>query len=120
VSTLLSILKWLILIPVLVVAALLGIANDQPVTVNLNPFVPEDTGLQVELALYQVAFLAFVAGGLVGGFAVWNGQRRHRHAARERRSAAAVWRARAEAARGDQAPPPLAPGLPALPYRRES
>ena len=96
-------LKWLILLPVLVVAALLGVANDHPVPIRLNPFEPDDPVLQTELALYMVVFLAFVLGALVGAFAMWNGQRRWRQRARERREEAAAWRSRArEAERNDE------------------
>ncbi len=59
-------LKWLILLPVLVVVALLGVANDHPVPIRLNPFEPDDPVLQTQLPLYMLAFLVFVLGALVG------------------------------------------------------
>ena len=55
--TLGTILKWAILLPVLLAVVLLAVANDQTVTVHLNPFDKADPVLKVELALYQIAFL---------------------------------------------------------------
>ena len=74
--TLGTILKWAILLPILLAIVLLAVANDQSVTVNLNPFDKTDPALKVELALYQIAFLIFVLGVLFGGLIVWTGQRR--------------------------------------------
>jgi hypothetical protein len=95
-STLGAILKWAILLPVLVAVVLLAVANDQIVTVHLNPFDTSDPVLRLDLALYQVAFLLFVLGVLVGGVVAWRGQLKHRRRARDRRQEAALWQARAE------------------------
>ncbi|MGQ7793098.1 LapA family protein [Faunimonas sp. B44] len=95
-TTIGTILKWLILLPILAAVALIAVANDHMVAVNLNPFDPADPVLRVELALYQIAFLFFVLGALAGGFVIWNGQRRYRREARQVRDDAAFWRARAE------------------------
>jgi hypothetical protein len=100
------ILKWIILLPVLVVALLLAVANTQPVGVHLNPFDSADPALTVTLALYQVLFILFAAGALVGGFVVWLNQLKHRRHARRSGEEAARWQARAERVerRGDTAP----------------
>lgn len=95
-STLGTILKWVILLPILVVVVLLAVANDQIVTIHLNPFDTSDPVLRVDLALYQVAFILFVLGTLVGGLVAWRGQRKHRRRAREQRHETALWQARAE------------------------
>jgi ABC-type uncharacterized transport system permease subunit len=92
-----TIVKWLVLLPVLAAVALMAVANDHRVTVNFNPFEPADPVLQVELALYQIAFAVFVLGALVGAFVAWKsqlGRRRRRRAADERLAAS-----RAEAAK---------------------
>ncbi len=91
-------LKWLILAPVLLVVALLSVANDHRVTLHLNPFEPADPTLQIDLALYQFGFAAFVAGALVGAFIVWNSQRKYRREARDHRYEVARWQAKAEQA----------------------
>lgn len=83
-ATLGTILKWLVLLPVFLAVVLLAIANDQSVTVHLNPFAPEDPVLSVELALYQVGFILFALGAVAGGIVAWNGQRRAHRRARER------------------------------------
>lgn len=95
-GTLGTILKWAILLPVLIVVVLLAVANDQIVTVHLNPFDTDDPILRIDLALYQVAFVLFVLGVLVGALVAWRGQFRHRRRARERGREAALWQARAE------------------------
>jgi hypothetical protein len=83
-------LKWIILLPVAVAVLLLAVANDQSVTVHLNPFDTEDPVLRVELALYQIAFIVFVVGALTGAFVAWSGALRRR--ARRRREQAALER----------------------------
>jgi hypothetical protein len=109
-----ALLKWIVLLPVAVVAVLLAVANDQPVTVHLNPFDTADPVLRVELALYQFAFVLFALGALVGAAIAWGGQARHRRRARERERDAALWQARAERSeRRTEAPPaPAAGSLP--------
>lgn len=97
-----TILKWAILLPVLAAILLLAVANGQDVTVHLNPFVLDDPVLRAELPLYQLAFVIFVVGVLVGGLVAWTGAARQRRRERERREAA-LFASRAEPARG--APP---------------
>ena len=92
--TLGTILKWAILLPIFLAVVLLAVANDQSVTVNLNPFDKTDPALKVELALYQIAFLVFVLGVLFGGLIGWSGQRRRQ--LRNRRAETASWQPRAE------------------------
>lgn len=89
-------LKWIILLPILVVVTLLAVANDQPVTVRLNPFDSSDTSLSIDLALYQLGFLIFILGVLVGGFVAWNKQRRFRRLAKVEHREAVHWREKAE------------------------
>ena len=75
-----TIMKWVILLPVLLVVVLLAVANDQSVTVHLNPFDKSDPVLKVDLALYQLFFLILVLGVLIGGFIVWLNRLRGRAA----------------------------------------
>jgi uncharacterized integral membrane protein len=107
-------LKWLILVPVLAVVALLSVANDHLVTLHLNPLAPADPAQQIHLALYQIGFAAFVAGALAGAFIVWNSQRKYRRKARDNRHEAARWQAKAEQAErtdGKTGPLLAGPGL---------
>ena len=88
-----TILKWVILLPILAVVLLVAVANGQIVRVHLNPFDTADPVLKIDLALYQIAFIVFVLGVLVGGLVAWSGQRRHRrrlYDMRERASAEAT------------------------------
>lgn len=89
-------LKWLILLPILIVVVLLAVANDQIVPVHLNPFDPADPVLRLDLALYQVAFAAFALGAICGGMVVWSNQRKYRRQAHNTRKALTFWQARAE------------------------
>ena len=81
----LTLLKWIILLPVLLAVLLLAMANDQTVTINLNPFDPGDPVLRAEIAVYQFGFVTFVLGALIGGFVDWASQRKYRRQARLRR-----------------------------------
>src|SRR5688500_9982078 len=104
-ATLATILRWLILLPVLAAIILIAIANDQTVTVHLNPFDTSDPVLRADLALYQLAFVVFVLGALIGGLVAWGGQRKYRRQARRTSEEAAFWQARAERADRRQAQP---------------
>lgn len=75
---------WLVILPVAIVAVALGVANRAPVTLAWNPIDPAAGSFQ--LPLFVVAFVMFALGALVGGFTVWNRQRRWRRAAREGRA----------------------------------
>jgi uncharacterized integral membrane protein len=92
------ILKWIVPLPVLLVALFLAVANTELVAVRFNPFDSADAALTVELALYQLVFLVFAVGALVGGFVVWLNQHKYRRDARRNSEAAAVWQARAQRA----------------------
>jgi hypothetical protein len=77
-----TVLKWIILLPVLVAALLLAVANTQTIDLHLNPFDSGDPVLTKHLALYQLAFVVFVAGALIGGLIVWLNQHKYRRRAR--------------------------------------
>ena len=104
--TLGTILKWAILLPVLLAIVLLAVANEQTVTINLNPFDADDPVLRLELALYQVCFAFFVVGALIGGLIVWLGQGKYRKRARDRRAEAALWQARSDWSERQSQPEP--------------
>jgi uncharacterized integral membrane protein len=71
-------LRGLIMVPAFVALALLAMANQHPVTVSFDPFDPSDTEFAVTLPLYVLAFTILIAGVLLGGFAAWLKQGRHR------------------------------------------
>jgi len=88
-----TLVKWIILLPVLMGVLLLAIANDQSVTIHLNPFDTQDPVLRADMPVYQFGFLAFVVGALVGGLIAWSGQHRYRKRARHRAADAPPWQA---------------------------
>lgn len=66
------------MIPAFVALALLAMANQQPVTVSFDPFDASDTDFTVTVPLYVLGFTILIAGVLLGGFAAWLKQGRHR------------------------------------------
>jgi hypothetical protein len=107
-----TILKWLVLLPLLLAIVLLAVANDHGVTVHLNPFDTGDPVLRVDLAVYQLAFVVFVLGVLIGGFLVWLGQGKYRRRANHAPNGAATWQPRAEPRRREAEPSRAAAYLP--------
>lgn len=81
-----SVLKWLLLLPVAILAVMLAIANRTPVTLTFDPFGAAD--LRVAAPLFIVVFVSIMIGVVVGGTGVWFRQARHRRAARDARSEA--------------------------------
>lgn len=89
-------LKLLILLPILIAVVLLAVANDQTVTLHLNPFAVDDPVLRLDLPLYQLGFALFVLGAVVGGLVNWASQRKHHRRTRHRRDEAQAWQSRPE------------------------
>jgi uncharacterized integral membrane protein len=104
-------IKWAVLLPVLLLAALFAVANDHVVQFRFNPLDSADSASQIELPLYQIVMAAFVIGALCGAFTAWNRQRKYRRKARVQSGEAAKWQARAEQA-GDVPRSPSATLLP--------
>ena len=71
-------LKTLALLPAAAVLALLAWANRQPVTVSFDPFDASDMDFTLTMPLYVLGFTILIAGILLGGFAAWLTQGRHR------------------------------------------
>jgi len=89
------VLKWVILLPVLLGIVLLAVANDETVTVHLNPFDKADPVLRIDLALYQLGFGLFLVGAICGGIVAWSSALRRGRRIR-RRESSELWQARAE------------------------
>jgi uncharacterized integral membrane protein len=73
-------LKAIVVIPPAVVLVALALVNRQPVTVSLNPFDSSDPDLAVTVPLYLAGFTVLIAGVVLGGFAAWFKQGKHRRA----------------------------------------
>lgn len=79
------IIGWVVVLPLTAAVIALAVANRAPVTVAWNPLEAGTAGHGFAVPLFLVGFFFFAAGAVVGGFVVWNTQRRFRRAARERR-----------------------------------
>ena len=96
-------LKWLILLPIVVVLLALALANRHQVTLYLDPFPGgAPNGPQLSAPLYLVLLSAVMAGVLIGGVAAWLKQGRQRREGR--RARAELRRVNAERARQDLHP----------------
>ncbi|WP_448040174.1 DUF1049 domain-containing protein [Bradyrhizobium liaoningense] len=113
-------LTALIVIPLGLILGAFAVANRHFVTVSFDPFISDDPSLSLTLPLFLLLILVAALGVVVGGSAVWFGQRHWRRAARrndvEARSARAELadlRAQAAAARPEpqRLPAPSGVGL---------
>lgn len=66
-----KLLRWLLLVPVALLAILLAIANRQSVTFSLDPFDPVTPALGVTMPLALIVIIAMLIGILIGGLASW-------------------------------------------------
>ena len=95
------IVKLVILIPVAIVLVLLSVANRHAVTLALNPFNADDTLLSLTLPFFVFLLIAVMAGVVLGSFATWFTQGRHRKRARDEAYEARKWRQEADRQRGE-------------------
>lgn len=105
--------KALVLVPVALLVVLFAVANRGPVRVSLDPISRDAPALAFDLPLFAVVLAALAVGILIGGFASWLAQGKHRKAARFNRREAEKLRSEAQSLRA--AVPDLA--LPALTNR---
>lgn len=118
-----TILKWLVLVPLAILAVMFAVANRQGVTVSFDPFSGDVPAFALSGPLFVVIVLTLVAGVVIGGAASWLGQGRHRRAARTARREAEDSRAEAARLRTEldvaSRTAPMAPvgAYPALPDR---
>lgn len=74
----------------------IAVSNRQPVALILDPFVPENPALAIELPFYTYLLGALVVGVILGGMATWMGQSRWRQTARAQGQRAQRWQAEAD------------------------
>lgn len=91
-----KIINLLVLLPLGIVLIVLSVANRQPVTLALNPFRPDDGLLSVSAPFFVFLFLAAIVGVLIGSFATWLAQGKHRKRARVEAREAVRWHAEAD------------------------
>ena|SRR5260370_1214508 len=68
----------IVMSPAFLALVALAIANHQPVTVSFDPFDSSDPDLAVTVPLYLAGFTVLIAGVVLGGFATWLTQGKHR------------------------------------------
>ena len=91
-----KIINLLVLLPLGIVLIVLSVANRQPVSLALNPFRPDDGLLSVSAPFFVFLFLAAIIGVLIGSFATWLAQGKHRKRARVEAREAVRWHAEAD------------------------
>lgn len=102
--------RFLTVLLVLIAAVVfmpLGIANRQPVTLNLDPFGRAASPLAIDMPLSLLLFLTLMLGLLAGGLATWLGQGKWRRTARHKSREAFQWKSEADRLardRGEVAP----------------
>jgi uncharacterized integral membrane protein len=80
----------------------LGIANRQPVTLNLDPFGRTATPFALDMPLSLLMFVLFMLGLLLGGAATWFSQGKWRRTARHKSREAYQWKSEADRLTRDQ------------------
>jgi uncharacterized integral membrane protein len=91
--------KALVLVPVALLAVLFSVANRAPVRVSLDPISRDAPALAFDVPLFAVVIAAIAIGILIGGFASWLAQGKHRKAARVNRREADKLRTEAQSLR---------------------
>jgi uncharacterized integral membrane protein len=102
------IVSAIILIPLMVIVVGFAVANRQAVTLSFDPFSSTSPAYAVTLPLFIVVFTLLIVGVIVGGSAVWFGQRRIRRARRRLDAEVAALHGEIDGLRRDVAaqPPP--------------
>jgi hypothetical protein len=97
VKVLRRILRLVVGLPAVVVLVALGLANDQPISLVLDPFRPANPAIAVgPLPFYVYLFAALILGVIAGGIATWVAQAHFRRTARREEVEARRWRAEVE------------------------
>jgi len=73
---------YVTLVPLALVLILFAVANREIVTVSFDPFDSMQPALSVKLPLFILIFIFLTLGVMIGGFAAWLRQSRHRRSAR--------------------------------------
>src|SRR5262245_1428774 len=87
--------RLVVLLPAVVAAAAIGLANRQDVRLGLDPFRPDDPVLSVVLPFYAWLLAALILGVIVGGLATWASRARWRRSARRSEAETQRWKAEA-------------------------
>jgi uncharacterized integral membrane protein len=91
----------------MVVVVGFAVANRQAVTLSFDPFSSTSPAYAVTLPLFIVVFALLIVGVIVGGTAVWFGQRRIRRARRRLDAEVAALHGEIEGLRRDVTAQPM-------------
>jgi uncharacterized integral membrane protein len=95
----LNFIKYLIYLLVAALIIAFAVANHEPVTVSLDPLsTRENAAYSFDAPMFVLLLVCVMIGIVIGGWAVWFGQGRHRRAARQLRSETTKLKADIEAA----------------------
>lgn len=97
-------LTALIVIPLGLILVTFAVANRHDVTVSFDPFMANDPALSRTMPLFLLLILVAALGVIVGGCAVWFGQRHWRRAARRHEADAQAARVELADLRAQTAP----------------
>lgn len=90
-------LIWLLVVfPFAVLFITLAVSNRHNVQLVLDPLSPSNPSIALEGPFFIYLFAVLLIGILIGGVAVWFGQRKWREAAQKRSHEAHEWRREAE------------------------
>lgn len=78
----------LLVLPIGVVVVALAVANRQPVTLAMPPYINDEPFLSGTLPLFAIIFISLLVGMVIGSCATWFKQGRFRKAAKEKRKEA--------------------------------
>jgi len=87
------------LIALIVIIAMLAVANRHPVKISLDPFSTETPAFTTMVPLFLIVLISLTAGAVIGGSAAWLRQRKWRRAARRKETELRGLRAGAEGLR---------------------
>ncbi len=108
-----TVFKALVLVPIALVVVLFSVANRASVRVSFDPISRDVPVLAFDVPLFAVVLAALAVGVLIGGFASWLTQGKHRKAARRNRREAEALRSETQMLRAvvpDSALPALTNG----------
>ena len=91
-----KLLRLVVIVPLAIVLIVLSDANRHIVTLALNPFQPDDQALSVSVPLFLLHFIVLILGMVIGSFATWLSQGKHRQRARNEAQEAVKWAKEAE------------------------
>jgi uncharacterized integral membrane protein len=75
--------SMLIFVPLAIILVALAVANRAAVAFTIDAFNPGSASLTWQVPLFALIFIALAAGLILGSFATWLAQGRHRRAARQ-------------------------------------